>query len=189
MTNKQLHRLKKQWLAEGYRKGLSEYNRLDEAIPGAGLIWQGAKFGAKKVAKVAGKYLLKGARGSIKALKPTGKMLWKGTKSLLKQATIDLLKETLSDLLKSKGAEYAQQITKTTKGKAATSKNAFQKLFYEALAKIPYEEAINLTVDSLSENIIQGIDGALSQADGYVSPTDKEVEQMLNEYKSSKGRK
>lgn len=182
MTNKQLHRLKKQWLAEGYRMG-KRRAQLNESLVSrlAKVAWNGLKTGGarfiKGAAKKGGKYLAKGAKSA-------GKLVWKAAKEALTQATIDLLQDTLPKILKKEGAAAVKKISTASKNKAEVSKNMFTRLMYSALAEIPYEEIVNLTVDSISDNVIKGINDKLSTANGYVAPSTEDIEKAIQYYKA-----
>lgn len=166
MTNRQLHRLKKRWLAEGYFAAVHNTSQLNEG-------W----------ASAIGKSLGKGAKSLLKG---AGRAAVKHGKTALKHLVIEMLADTLPSLLKEKGTQLARKISATSQDKAKASKNAFAQLMYTALAKIPIEDAINLTVDELSDSLVHKINGKLSEADGYVSPSEEEVEDILNAYKAKK---
>lgn len=171
MKKARLHELKKQWIAEGYRVGMKDIKsgKVEQVNEVAPII--------AAAARVAGPALVRGAaalgRNALKALTPA-----------IKQA----FTKVLPQLLKKNAPKLAAQVSKTAGNKAAASKGAFKKLMYQALEQVPVEELVNMTADKISEYASKPINSELSKADGYVAPSDKEVQSMLDEYKNSKGK-
>lgn len=135
MTNKQFHRLKKQWLAEGYRIGKKQA-QLNEVAP------------------------------IIAAAIPV--VTW-------------LIRQIITGLVIDLGVSLVKKIIKSPDKKEA-SKNAFKEMFFAALKKAPKDKIKTITFDNL-KLIAKPINKKLSEADGYIEPSDKELQQMFDEFK------
>lgn len=201
MTNRQLHRLKKQWLAEGYRMGAID------ATLNEGAVGTGAKIGAGIGAVSGG---LKGAAlGSF--LGPLGTLaggitgaaagaigtgavgaglgaiagVAKWAFGKLVGSLNDnqkVLGNNITAILMKAGDQLGSAIGKA-QNKELASQQAFNKILTKGLSMCNQEVLTGIREDGIG-GVAKIINTALKKTPGYVAPSSSQIKQMVGAYMS-----
>lgn len=171
MTNRQFHRLKKQWLAEGYRMG-KRRAQLNEGFlnrVAGGLIGNMLAGPIGAVAGFLGGNII--ADGISTLYKKIAGILTPGQKVLANNVNAIAIK---------KGEELSKSITSASNKKMA-SKQAFAGVLIKALSGCNQEAMADIKENGIGK-VAGLINGAFEGVEGYESPSSSEVKSIVDAY-------
>lgn len=185
MTDKQLHRLKKRWLAEGYRKGL-KYGRLDETAA-LGALAYAEKNGSQETKDTIFKWKKRLAKlASVITFVDDEDVVWlaNAVRNLVKKTGIKLggggrmipIMKEINSIVNGEEDDI-EELLATAQDKAAISKKIFTQILYRIIQKLDQEERKDLGATEFKY-----LDMMLARIKGYVHVSDTDIQKLIDQF-------